>query len=260
MQSANAAVIIAGNPSSLAPSSAGWSWDGFEHSELRSALEDPLNFGSGGIGGSQAISTVDLTIVDAASLAGVDVFVSSWWLDTESAPFDQDVVDWFLAGGDLVLLQDDPNRDGISTLLGFETQNGTSNPTTVSGALGNGPFGSVAPVNQAGNIGHFDNGTLTGLGGDILGLDAAGQATIVTFAPGTFSPTSGSLVALADVDLISGVFGGAEFGPGINDKGRLALNVFASLDAVAVPEPATVALIGIGLLGIGVVSRRRRQV
>ena len=259
--SVQAAIVVGGNPSSLSSLSGVWSWDGSEHSELRAALEDPANFGPGGIGGSETFQTVDLPTINAGTLSGIDIFVSSWWQESESSPFETDIINWFLNGGNLVLLQDDPDRDGLSTLLGFQTISGTSNPTTLGGgALGNGPFGAVGPVNQVGDIGHFDNLVIAALGGLIEGVDAAGQATVVSFAAGVLGPSAGALVALSDVDLISGFFGGADFSP-LNDKGILALNAFAFLQAehsTSVPLPASLPLFVSALLVLGAATYRRR--
>lgn len=257
-----AATVVAGNSSGIASLSSAWSWDGREHAELRAALEDSANFGPAGRDTSDTITTVDLVSADAASLAGVDIFVSSWWRDVQSSPFETDIVDWFLAGGDLLLLQDSALHDGISTRLGFETENGSNAQNTISGALADGPHGTVTQTTQAGQAGHFDNDTVTALGGEIFGRNANGQATIVGFAEGAFGATSGRLLAFADVDLISGNNGGADFDP-LNAKGTLALNAFSFLQADAavapVPLPAGLPLMVAGLGGLALIRRRRQR-
>ncbi|MQY41673.1 VPLPA-CTERM sorting domain-containing protein [Epibacterium sp. SM1969] len=257
-----AATVVAGNSTAIAPNSSSWAWDGTEHAELRAALEDGANFGPAGRDTSDTITTVDLVSADAASLAGVDIFVSSWWRDVQSAPFEADIVEWFLAGGDLLLLQDGTDRDGISTRLGFETIGGGAGQNTVSGVLANGPHGVVTEVSQAGSFGRFDNDVITGLGGEIFAQNSNGQATIVGFAEGAFGATSGRLLAFADVDLISGNFGGADFDP-LNAKGTLALNAFSFLQADAaiapVPLPAGLPLMVAGLGGLAFIRRRRRR-
>ncbi len=257
-----AATVVAGNSTAIAPSSTSWAWDGSEHAELRAALEDSANFGPNGQDGRDSFTTIDLVSADTASLAGVDIFVSSWWRDVQTVPFEADIVDWFLAGGDLLLLQDGANRDGISARLGFETINGGVSQNTVSGVLANGPHGVVSEVSQAGSFGHFDNDIITGLGGEIFGQNANGQATIVGFEEGAFGATSGRLLAFADVDLISGQLGGADFNP-LNAKGTLALNAFSFLQdeqAIApVPLPAGLPLMMAGLGGLALIRRRRQR-
>ncbi len=257
-----AATVVAGNSTAIAPSSSSWAWDGTEHAELRAALEDGANFGPAGRDTSDTITTVNLVSADAASLAGVDIFVSSWWRDVQSAPFEADIVEWFLAGGDLLLLQDGTDRDGISTRLGFETIGGGAGQNTVSGVLANGPHGVVSEVSQAGSFGRFDNDVITGLGGEIFGQNSNGQATIVGFEEGAFGATSGRLLAFADVDLISGQLGGADFDP-LNAKGTLALNAFSFLQADAaiapVPLPAGLPLMVAGLGGLAFIRRRRQR-
>ena len=261
---AQAAIIVSGNTLNFGDGSGTWSWDGTQHEELRGALEDATNFGPGGVVGPETVETVDLPDITPATLAGIDIFFGAWWREDQSEPYESTLVDWFLNGGNLILAQDATNRDGISSLLGFETIGGTSNPNTVTGALGSGPFGSVGPVDQAGTVGHFDNGVITGLGGTIFATNADGQATIVGFDAGVLGLNAGVLLAFADVDLISGLFGGADFGAGINDKGRLALNSFAwvienagEYGGPVVPVPAAAPLFLSALGGLAFFRRRR---
>lgn len=249
--SANATTVVAGNSASVSSASGAYSWDGAAHTGLRSALENPANFGPGGIDTADTIDTVDVATPNAAGLAGVDVFVSSWWQQGQSAPFEADIVSWFLGGGDLFLMQDGPDRDGISNQLGFATINGSANPNTF-GSIGSDPFGATGPVNQAGQIGYFDNALILGLGGEIFGTNANGQATAIGFAEGVLGANAGRLVAIGDVDMLAfNSFTGL-----LNAEETLGLNLFSYLlDAEApsaVPLPAGLPLMlsAFGLFGL----------
>ncbi len=253
------AATIGGNSSGVAPNSGGWSWDGIYYSDVRSALEDPTKYGPAGTTGGETVTTVDLATPDAAGLSTLDIFVSTWWRDDDAAPYVTDVVDWFLSGGNLFVLADDPDRDSIINVLGLATINGTANPTTMGGTIANGSFGAIASVVETGNVGHFDNATILGLGGEIFGTDANGDATIAGFEAGTFSPTSGRLLIMGDTDLIS-TYGAADY-DALNSNAVLGLNSFEYLlNAPApVPLPAALPIMMTGLGGLVLMGRRRKK-
>ena len=123
------AYVIAGNDYAVSDLSGSWSWDGFQHQEFRNALGSTANFGPGGVI-NESVSTVNLgTNINAASLATVDLFVSSWWQESQSSAYHTALLNFFYNGGDLMLLQDDPDRDGLGSALGVATTIGTFNPT-----------------------------------------------------------------------------------------------------------------------------------
>ena len=255
--------IVAGPDTLLAPASDGWAWDQTQLAPLRSALDDPANFGAGGVVPTD-ITTLTLSALDAGALSGIDAFVSPWWHKTDSALYQAVLVAFFLGGGDLFLLQDDNAVDGLGTDLGVTSSNSTGSLSTAGpdgAALFNGPFGMVAGVTQSGSMGQL---TVTAAGARTGAVNADGQTTAVYWLPGEYAPGAGALFILGDVDMLS-LAGGAIYPPdaGANDNGRFGLNLFA-LAAEAdreplpqVPEPATITLVGSGLL-LFTLHRRRK--
>ncbi len=218
--------VITGNDSSLSSSSGNWSWDGSEHAAWRAAMENTSNFGPGGIVDTP-VSTVDITAINATTLDGIDAFVSSWWTTSQSAAHEAALVTFFLNGGDLVLFQDNNDRDGIGEQLGISTANNSTGDTSVFDPIDT-VFGGVGTVSYAGERGYLDGATVTGLGGTICGTDSAGRTTIACWAEGEFAPGAGTLVILGDTDYVTSNYGGANYSV-LNDKGRLGLNVIEFL-------------------------------
>ena len=264
---ARADYIVAGPDTSLAPSSIVWAWDQSQLAPLRSALDDPVNFGPGGVAPT-AITTVTLGAINPGVLSGVDAFVSPWWHDADSAGFHADLLAFFFSGGDLFLLQDDILVAGLGTLLGVTSSNSSGSVSTAGpdGApLFNGPFGPVMGVTQAGSMGQL---TISAAGARIGAVNADGEITAAYWLPGEYAPGAGGLFLLGDVDMLSGPNGGAVFPPGMgaNDKGRFGLNLFAlaarESDAEPVsqiPEPGTITLLASGLLLLAVRRKARRR-
>jgi hypothetical protein len=257
--------IVAGPDTTLAPSSDVWAWDQSQLAPLRSALEDPANFGLGGVVPA-AVTTVSLGAINPAVLAGVNAFVSPWWHDVDSAAYQADLLAFFFGGGDLFLLQDDNLVDGLGTLLGVTSFNSSGSISTAGPGgtlLFDGPFGMVAGVTQAGSQGQLN---ITAAGARIGSVNAEGEITTAFWLPGEYSPGAGALFILGDVDMLSGPNGGAVFPPdsGANDKGRFGLNLFAlaatqdETTIPQVPEPGTIVLLASGLLLL-VLRRKTRS-
>ena len=215
--------VIAGNSSPISPNNQSWAWDNLQPSEFRAAVEDTNNFGSSGVV-DQAVVTIDLTTLNASTLTNVDAFIASWWLDADSNAYGSVLRDFLLAGGDLVLLQDDSGHDAIGSFLGFPTIDGSSSPTTVTSPFQEGPFGAVGSLTHVGQFGYLDTNNVTNNGGTVCGTDSNGRTTIACWDEGEFAPGAGQLVITTDVDYITGDFGGANYDP-LNAKGTFGLNL-----------------------------------
>ena len=236
------AYVVGGPAGSLAPGSGDWSWDGSFVAPFRTAVEHLENFGPGS-SASVALETADLQAVDAADLAGVDAFVSSWWDDGETSPAQTAaVVEFFRAGGDLLLLQDDSSHDAIGEALGIPTAGSSDGSPSNGGApLFEGRFGRASNVVQTGTTGSLNPADVAARRGTIAATNAAGQVTAAIWNRGDYAPGAGRLVILADVDMLSSR--AAEYRP-LDDNGRFALNAMGFLAAT---RAFTIGGPGIGL-------------
>lgn len=255
--SASAAAVLVSPNGTL--NSAGWALDAPNMAQYTAALTNPAFFGPAGTV-STAINVNLVGAVNAATLAGADIFVSPWWQDGQtSAAAITAVTNFFLGGGNLFLLQDDPGHDAIGAALGIPSFNSSSNPHTVSDPnLGNGPFGVVNLVNQ-----HFTQGFLqaldiTGNGGTVAATDSIGRATIGIWDYDDYAPGAGRMVIMADVDFISNI-GNANYNPGfLNANSILGLNATNYL--LPVPEGiSTLLMLSFGTFLIAGLGRIRRS-
>lgn len=261
---AQAAYVVGGAAQSLIPNSGDWAWDGAFLAGFRGALEDPANFGPGGIV-NRSISTVTLGTVDAGSLAGVNMFVGTWINDTDAAPISAAVKSFFLGGGDLFLLQDSAGRDALGVSLGLATTLSTGAVSNGGAPLFNGPFGTAVNVTQLYEVGKLDPAAIAILGGHIGGVNVDGEVTSAFWKAGEYAPGAGALFVIADIDMIATTtfcglpLCGADYNP-LNDNGRYALNTFSFLQqngGSPLPEPGTLVLLGLGLAVVA--ATRRRQ-
>ena len=249
-----AGVITFGGPNATLDTDR-WSFDGPHLSGWLGAIQNPTNFGPGGVV-SDSINAQSMGTINASTLANVDVFVSPYWRDSQSAPFVASVVDYFLNGGNLFLLQDHSSYDAIGAALGIATvgtQNG--NPHTGSGALFNNVFGNPASISQSGTQGFLSEAAVLSKNGTVGARNTFNNVTAAYWNPGAYAAGAGAMVIMADVDMISNFT--ANYGT-MNNNAQFALNATAFLanSNATVPEP-TSALIWGSLAGLCVIRRRR---
>ncbi len=154
--------------------------------------------------------------------------------------------------------QPDPSCAAGQILVDFNPGNSTAAGTSNLGAFGPSQTHCIAPGNPYTGVFTFDFS-----GGDVLTGTTAGSMT-PTATPGiansfvTYTATGGTGRFLGATGTISGV--------GLLDRrparplNQLSLNGVLNLPAVAVPEPASWALMIAGFGVTGAVARRRRAV
>ncbi len=218
----------------------------------RAAAEDPSNFGPAGVVISQSITTTNLSSVTAATLAQLDGFVASFWADSDTTAAEATaVIDFFLAGGDLILLQDDSAHDAIGEQLGIPTSPSDGSASNGGTPLFEGPFGSASNVAQSDTTGQLSLTDVFSHGGAAGATNGSGQITAAYWNRGDYAPGAGRLLIIADVDMWATT--NATYAP-LNDNGIFALNGTAF-----VPEPGALWQLGSGIGLLALLSGRRRR-
>lgn len=258
------AYVVGGASGAIASNSGEWAWDGDYLANFRGALENPANFGPAGVV-NRTITTTNLAVVNNATLAGLDMFVGAWNEDSQAAGFSSAVRDFFLAGGDLFLLQDDANHDALGALLGIETAASTGTVSNGGAPLFQGPFGNATNVTQHYLVGQLSEAAILARNGTVAGRNANNQVTSAFWRAGDYAPGAGSLFVIADIDMIATTLNsnsacpvslcGADYSA-MNSNAIYALNTFSFLQQNGgnpVPVPGSVPLValGLGLLAIG---------
>jgi hypothetical protein len=229
----------------------------------RAALGNPAYFGPAGTV-KTSITTTTLTAITPTTMSALNGFIAPWWYDTESASYNQIIVNFFLAGGDLILLDDGSGQDGIAALLGIPTNDGSTGSVSNGGApLYIGPFGTATNVTQTAEIGYLTAANITAHGGFVCSTNVQGQVTAACFPRGAYAPGSGAMLVIPDVDMYS-TYGTATYSP-LDSNGIFALNGMAYLlgqGTAAVPSvpavaPTALLVLGILLLGIGATTLNR---
>lgn len=219
---------ILGGPANPLTTSGSWSWDaggtGYMDSPngYRTAVLDANYFGPAGTV-PITITTTNLPAINAATLATVDGFISCWWDDASlSAPALSAIVNFFLTGGDLILLNDDSGHDRIAETLGIPTVSGAGTVSNGGVPLFDGPFGTTSNVVQTGSVGCLAAADIAAHNGHPSGTNTLGQITSAFWNRGDYAPGAGRMLIVADVDMWSS-YGTATYYP-LNNNGIFALN------------------------------------
>ncbi len=243
-----ATYTLGGVSCAAAPANFGfYCFDGGGFIDYRAAVQTAANFGAGGVVPT-AVTTVAVSAFTAADLAGIDGLVIPWWSTADAGANAGAVRDFFLAGGDLFILADNPGNDAVNAVLDVPTlyPSVAAGPTTGTAPLYAGPFGTVVTATQFLTSGRLDPAAVTFRRGHIAGTNAAGEPMAAVWDRNEYAPGAGRLVIVTDVDMLVG-FGRARYEPPAtrNDNGRFGLNATSFLVTGGTIDPITYDLIGV---------------
>jgi hypothetical protein len=226
---------------------------GSDYSHLRADLQNPAYFGPGGVVASTFSFLPAVATIDAADLAGTDIFFL-----TEPGALSGSAVtavhNYVLSGGKLVLVSDSGSDPGIKavmgaldggTLSGSAGINGVGGSIVGSGLATNGPFGTAtAPLGLS-----LHTTIVPGASTTVIVTD--GTPEYGEIARGALGPGSGAVAIMGDVSWMNYFIGpGATLAT--TDTNRImALNFMAATGPSSVPEPGSISLLLI-VLGISV--------
>ncbi len=189
----------------------------------------------------------------SSNLSGVDMTYLSWngsaniLSGAQTATFQS----YVLSGGTLVVQADHNAYDNLLALFGVSVGgagfSGTQSIINSYAPLTAGPHGAVVNTNVA-------SAFQLGLPAGALMLDAANAVAVLDDGLG-LGAGAGKLIVYGDVNM----FDGPGNYNGINKDDNLTLwrNTFELGSVSDIPEPTTLAVLGLGLAGIGF-SRRKR--
>jgi hypothetical protein len=260
------AYVVGGAGSNLVPGSGCWAWDSTCVADFRGALENPAYFGPAGIV-EETITTVTLNTVNSSTLSGIDMFIAPWISDADGATFGADVLDFFLSGGDLFLLDDSAGWDFFGQALGVPTTLSTGSVSNGGAPLFDGAFGLANDVTQHYQVGQLSAADIAANGGHIGGTNEEGQVTSAYWTAGEYAAGAGSLFIIADVDMIATTSCGLSVCGAtydiLNDNGIYALNTFSFLkdnggsDSANVAEPSSIAILLAGFFMLLVLRNKK---
>ena len=187
----------------------------------RAYLADPANFGPSGTVARALQVAPGISVANARTLAGVDVFFTGWVPTGSYTSEEREALhDFVLGGGTLIATTDDTGHTMVD-VFGLEQGDGGGSPTVntitdLDHPIASGPFGAVTTFNQYDATGHYP--TLPSTAHEV-GRNAQGTSLAVIEA-GALGPGSGAAIFVADVDVFS-ISGGAF------DNPTLIKNLFA---------------------------------
>ena len=169
---------------------------------LNAALQDTTNFGGPGAPVGRRGAMVEFDTFTPALAARLKAVIIPWiqkFPVSDAASYATPLRDWFLAGGNLWLLQDDPDHDPIGALLGVPTPTaiGTGGRATNGVAPAyDGPFGLATDVMQTGSAGALDPAQVAAHGGTIVGhaTDGTNDAVVAVWHNNDYAPAAGRMV------------------------------------------------------------------
>jgi len=177
--------------------------------------------------------------------------------------------------GDNVLVAGFSCSIGSLTFSNFNSNSNSTQGVTIASATGSLVLSPNLPTNGSPSMGDIDlwfvvSGGITGVGASINGPSGAFVNETVCDSAGLASPASGGICVNPRLAFIT-AFGGnpqvnATFASSnpvtifkdINDGGG-AVSEVTQVYTSGVPEPMTLSTMGVGLLGLGLISRRRKK-
>jgi PEP-CTERM motif len=249
-----------------------------DYENIRARLLNPANFGAGGVVPDTVAFAPDLSVANAASLAGLDVLVMSEVFKQPGSPLfageAEAIRDFVLGGGCLCMITDTlhatnpPGGNGTSptnailSLFGAGAV-GASDLTGLQSSLAGAITGSGGIVTSGlfgtltagSNFGATWHNPLTAVGPTVAFASRNGTPVAMGIEPGALGVGSGGVLVTGDI-----LFADFFIPPDGTDALENEANAIMFLNFLSgckpVPEPSSLFLSAIGLGGLAVARRR----